>query len=69
MSLHDKMLCTGPSGCGHPRYEHTGTHLKGTKTACRHKMAQGRGVCACAEFKGVRANSSVSKASLEASRD
>ncbi len=68
MSLYEKMLCSGPSGCGHPRHEHTGAHLKGTKTACRHKLAQGRGVCACTEFKGVRTNSSDSKRTVEAPR-
>lgn len=52
MGLDGKRLCTGPSGCGHPRHEHTGNHLKGTKTACRHKLAHGRGVCACTGFKG-----------------
>lgn len=67
MSLHEKTLCSGPSGCGHPRHEHTGTHLKGTKTACRHRLAQGRGTCACTEFKGVRADSSGSKRSVEVS--
>ncbi len=61
MSVYEKMLCTGPSGCGHPRHEHTGTHLKGTKTACRHKLAQGRGVCACTGFKGNQADSPDSK--------
>ena len=68
MSLHDKELCAGPSGCGHPRHEHTGTHVKGTRTACRHRLAQGRGICACAEFKGVRADSSDSKRTVEAPR-
>jgi hypothetical protein len=68
MSLHEKTLCTGPSGCGHPRHEHTGTHVKGSRTACRHKLAQGRGVCACTEFKGVRTDSPVSKRTPEAAR-
>jgi hypothetical protein len=68
MSLHEKTLCTGPSGCGHPRHEHTGTHVKGSRTACRHKLAQGRGVCACTEFKGVHTDSSVSERALEAAR-
>lgn len=57
MSLHDKMLCAGPSGCGHTRHEHTGSHLKGSRTACRHKLAQGRGVCACGEFRTIQADS------------
>lgn len=68
MSLYDKELCTGPSGCGHPRHEHTGTHVRGTRTACRHKLAQGRGTCACTEFKGVRTDSPVSKRVTEAAR-
>jgi hypothetical protein len=67
MSLYEKELCTGPTGCGHPRHEHTGTHLKGSRTACRHKLAQGRGTCACTRFKGVRGSSSDSKPVLEAS--
>ncbi len=68
MSLHEKMLCTGPSGCGHPRHEHTGTHLKGSRTACRHKLAQGRGTCACTEFREIRTRSSDSNRTLEAAR-
>ena len=68
MSLYEKMLCEGPSGCGHPRHEHTGTHVKGTKTACRHRLAQGRGVCACTGFKGNRVDSSDSKKPVEVSR-
>lgn len=65
MSLYEKMLCTGASGCGHPRHEHTGTHVRGTKTACRHKLANGRGTCACTGFKEIRGSSSVSKRTLE----
>lgn len=66
MSLYDKEPCTGPTGCGHPRHEHTGNHLKGTKTACRHKLAQGRGICACTGFKEIRTDSPVSKPKKEA---
>lgn len=61
MGLYDKMLCTGPSGCGHPRHEHSGTHVKDSRSACRHKLAHGRGACACTHFKEVQATSSVSK--------
>lgn len=68
MSLHEKMLCSGATGCGHPRHEHTGTHLKGSRTACRHRLANGRGTCACTGFKEIRGSSSVSKPDLEASR-
>lgn len=66
MSLHGKMLCTGPSGCGHPRHEHTGTHVEGSRSACRHRLAQGRGVCACTRFKEVQDDSSGSKRRMEA---
>lgn len=66
MSLFEKMRCTGPTGCGHPRHEHTGNHLKGTRTACRHPMAQGRGTCACTQFKEVRTTSSDSEGEVEA---
>ena len=65
MGLYDKAPCTGPSGCGHPRHEHIGNHLKGTKTACRHKLAHGRGVCACTGFKGESVESVDSNASKE----
>lgn len=68
MALEDKMLCTGPSGCGHPRHEHTGNHVQGSKLACRHKLAQGRGVCACARFKEIRGDSPVSDQGLEVLR-
>lgn len=67
MGLDSKQPCTGPSGCGHPLHEHTGTHAKGTKTACRHKLAYGRGTCACAGFKGIRADSPRPNVELEAS--
>ena len=67
MSLCEKELCTGPSGCGHPRHEHTGTHVKGSRTACRHRLAQGRGTCACTQFKGIRTGSPDPKKSVEAS--
>lgn len=66
MSLFEKMLCTGPTGCGHPRHEHTGNHLKGTRTACRHRLAQGRGTCACTQFKEVHTASSGSEGAVEA---
>lgn len=68
MGLYDKMLCTGPSGCGHPRHEHTGTRMQGSGSACRHKLAQGRGTCACSRFKEVRGDSSGSKQATEALR-
>lgn len=66
MSLYEKMVCTGPSGCGHPRYEHTGTHEKGSRTACRHRLANGRGTCACTQFKEIRTGSSVPNPAKEA---
>jgi len=66
MGLNDKALCTGPSGCGHPRHEHTGSHVKGTRTACRHRLANGRGSCACTEFRSIQSRSSVSKSQSEA---
>jgi hypothetical protein len=66
MSLYEKMLCTGPSGCGHPRHEHTGTQVKGSRSACRHKLAQGRGTCACTRFKALPGDSSDSKPKVEA---
>lgn len=67
MSLYDKMLCTGQTGCGHPRHEHTGTHLRGSKTACRHPLGQGRAKCACTGFKEGSSPSSHSGKTLEAS--
>lgn len=68
MSLYDKMPCSGPSGCGHPRHRHTGTHVEGLKSACRSKLGNGRATCACTRFKEVQGASSVSKKPVEASR-
>jgi hypothetical protein len=65
MGLDDKRLCAGPSGCGHPRHEHTGNHQKGTRTACRHRLAHGRGVCACTGFKGESVESADSRTEKE----
>lgn len=61
MSLRDETICSGPSGCGHARHEHTGTHVKGSKSACRKKLGNGRTTCACTQFKEVQGGSSVSK--------
>lgn len=66
--MNDLELCSGPSGCGHPRSEHTAPHPKGTKTSCRHPLAQGRSTCACNEFRGIRSNSSASKRVMEVPR-
>jgi hypothetical protein len=54
MSMQDKERCGGPGGCGHPRYTHNGTHLKGSKSACTKPMGGegGRQIrCACRQFK------------------
>lgn len=64
MSLDDKMQCSGQGGCGHNRYEHTGTHVEGSKTACCHPLGQGRAKCACAHFKELQEGSSVSEVIL-----
>lgn len=69
MSMYDKMLCSGPSGCGHPRHQHTGTHEKGSMAACRSKLGNGRATCACTRFKEVPGASSVSKDKASASRE
>lgn len=64
MSLYDKMLCSGPTGCGHPRHNHSGTHVKGSKTACTKHLGNEESrqlKCSCRQFKEVRTNSSDSK--------
>lgn len=65
MSLYDKEKCSGPTGCGHPRHRHTGTHVEGSRTACRQPLGQGRAKCSCRAFKEVRDGSSDSKKRVE----
>lgn len=50
MSLQDKEKCRD---CGHPRYFHTGTHVKGSKSACRRRVLVARSpvLCDCTAFK------------------
>lgn len=64
MSLNGEELCEGPGACGHPRREHV-RRAKGSRTACQHKLGNGRATCACNRFKGVRDGSSVSKSSMK----
>lgn len=65
MALRDKEKCSGPTGCGHPRHQHTGTHIEGSRTACRQPLAQGRAKCPCRAFKEVRDGSSDSEEKVE----
>lgn len=66
MSLYDKMKCAGPSGCGHPRHRHSGTHAAGSKSACTQPIGNGRSKCACQRFKEIRTGSSDSKPTVTA---
>lgn len=48
MSLHGKIRC---ADCGHEQYWHTGTHLKGSKTACRQRGGPDDDRCTCQRFR------------------
>jgi hypothetical protein len=47
MSLHDKIRC---AECHHPQHRHTGTHVKGSKTACVKRVSPTE-TCGCAQFR------------------
>lgn len=48
MSLYDKMRC---NNCGHPRYNHNGSHKKGRRTMCLRQVGESHlDKCACLEF-------------------
>lgn len=50
MSLYDKMRCANEK-CGHPRYTHNGSHLKGYRTICLQVVGPThRDKCTCMEF-------------------
>lgn len=63
--MDETALCEGPTGCGHPRSEHTKERAD-SHSACGHTLAHGRGTCACTRFKAIRTRSSDSKRGLEA---
>lgn len=69
MTPRDKMICSGPGGCGHPRLGHDGTHVKGSRTACTQPLGNGRARCACKRFKDVRTTSSDSRKAVVAADD
>lgn len=62
MSLDDKMRC---ARCAHPRHDHSGTHVKGSKSACTKDLGNetsGRRIkCSCRNFKEVQPGSPDSK--------
>lgn len=50
MSLYDKMMCANEE-CKHPRYEHTGSHIKRHRTMCLRQVGEHHtDKCKCMAF-------------------